>query len=60
VEESTAASRSLATDAEELSILIAHFRTADGASAPGGESDTASRQAARLRLVASGHDWEEF
>jgi methyl-accepting chemotaxis protein len=57
VEESTAASRSLATDAEELSILIAHFRTDDGAKA---QTDSASRKAARLRLVASGHDWEEF
>jgi methyl-accepting chemotaxis protein len=59
VEESTAASRSLATDAEELSILIAHFRTHDGEAAASGE-DPAARKAARLRLVASGHDWEEF
>ncbi len=59
VEESTAASRSLATDAEELSILIAHFRTHDGEAASGGD-DPAARKAARLRLVASGHDWEEF
>jgi methyl-accepting chemotaxis protein len=62
VEESTAASHSLETEAQELSRLMAQFKTHEG-EAEGRLSVRAAPKVAAAggpRLVASNQDWEEF
>jgi hypothetical protein len=62
VEESTAASHSLETEAQELSRLMAQFKTHEG-EAEGRLSTRAAPKVAAAggpRLVASNQDWEEF